>query len=153
MIQYGLLSDMIENIEALDQNKALFFVLSQNDNKEYVIELNTNEQLFNEGIDATGISLESIGGPYSEFTLIIKQEDGLPTDRITLFQEGDFYDSFRVEVERDAFIIEADTIKGGEDLQNRWGDDIIGLTDESVSELVRVIAPDFVDFIINEILQ
>ena len=89
--------------------------------KDEVIRFNTDEQLFEQGLDANSVSLESIGGKYSPVTVIIKQEQSLPTDRVTLFDTGAFYSSFRVTAENDGFVIIADTAKEGADLQDRWG--------------------------------
>lgn len=153
MITFGKLTDIIDNGRALDQNKALFFIISKEEYKDYIIELNTTEQLFAKGIDSKGVKLEDIGGKYSEYTIFLKNIQNLPIDHITLYSTGDFYESFNVIVEKDGFTIEANTIKGGDDLQDRWGNDILGLTDESINELVNVIIPKFIDYILNELLQ
>ncbi len=153
MITFGRLTDIIKNGRTLNQNKVLFFVMSKDENKEFVIELNTEEQLFHKGIDSEGVRLEDIGGEYSEYTVFLKQSDNLPADRITLYQTGDFYDTFNVVVEKDGFIIEANTIKGGDDLQDRWGDDILGLTDDSIQELIEFIIPQVIERVLYEILR
>ncbi len=153
MITFGRLTDVIDNIRALSTNKALFFIMSKDENKDLVIQLNTEEQLFSKGIDSNGTRLENIGGEYSEYTVFLKKSDNLPVDRITLYQTGDFYDTFNVIVEKDGFIIEANTIKGNEDLQDRWGDDILGLTNESINELIDAIIPQIIDYLLNEILR
>lgn len=139
MISFGKLTDFIEKAETLTLEGALAFSFSDPETQEEVIRLNTDEQLFNQGIDSTGESLESIGGSYSPFTIRVKRAEGVPHPRgyawVTLYQSGEFYSSFKVEVRKDSIIISADTIKEGEDLQDRWGDEIIGLTDESIQTL------------------
>lgn len=144
---------MIDNVRALNRNEALFFIMSQDKNKEFVIELNTNEQLFKDGVDSNNTKLDQIGGEYSEYTILLKQEEGLPVDRITLYNTGDFYNSFNVEVEKDGFVISANTIKGQDDLQDRWGEDILGLTDESIEQLINEIIPQFINYIRDAILR
>lgn len=157
MLSFGRLSDIINNTRALKLNKALFFVLNKDDVKTLIIELNTDRQLF-EGVDATGFELEKIGGSYTDFTINTKIEESLPFDRITLFQTGKFYGTFSVQVMKTQIKIKADTIKideNGErqDLQDRWGEDLLGLTDESIEELVQFILPDFIDYIREQILR
>jgi len=118
------------------------------ENKQFtdlIIELNTRKQLFDKGIDSTGSQLSDVGGEYSPNTIMGTQtyagklDKGLPTDRITLFDEGDFYKSFRVYYQSGNFIIDANTIKtdydGAIDLIDRWGENILGLTTESLSLL------------------
>ena len=71
---------------------------------------------------------------------------------IDLFDTGDFYESFEVKVMSDGFLIEADTIKDGEDLRVRWGNDILGLTDFSISELGKAIQPKVLSYILDSLL-
>jgi len=117
--------------------------------KRLVITLNTEglptSQLFELGEDATGRTLESIGGEYSPFTIEEKKKKGQPTDRVTLKDTGEFYESFIVIPFKGGFRIEADTIKDGQDLQNSWGKEIVGLSPENI-QIVK-------DFYINAIIQ
>jgi hypothetical protein len=151
---WGRLTDFVKRGMGLDFNSALFFVFSQNEIQTRVIELNTDGQLFDRGIDAEGVALADIGGEYAERTVQIKREDSLPFDRVTLFQEGEFYDSFSVKPEKDGILIEADTLKeGDEDLRDRWGDKILGLTDDSIEILNEEIVEIIVRYIYRELLQ
>lgn len=126
------LANRIKSITVLELLKHLS---ESKDFTDLIIELNTQKQLFNKGIDSTGKSLESIGGFYSFETVNIKNEKGQPTDRVTLKDSGDFYNSFRVFLNNKGFVITADTIKDTDNLIDRWGADILGLTDESLSTL------------------
>ena len=150
---FGRLRDVLTNVINLDSDEVMFVVLSRPDVQELIVILNTDEQLF-QGINADGISLNDIGGDYSLFTTVpIKKAKGLPFNFVTLFDEGDFYDTFKVKVQKDGFIIEADTIKEGTDLQDRWGFELLGLTDESKNELVENIKEYIVAIITKKILQ
>ena len=60
----------------------------------------------------------------------IDKEEGL-----ALFQEGDFYESFSVDVFAGGFEIVADTVKESQDLRDRWGENLLGLTAESIEDL------------------
>jgi len=150
---FGALSDLVENRRALTINKALFFVLSKPESKALIIQLNTEGQLFLKGIDSEGRNLEDIGGGYADFTIQQKRFDSLPFDRVTLFDTGDFYNSFDVDVMKDSLTIEANTVKGVDDLRDRWGTDILGLTDESLTILIDELIPEIVEFIKGELLR
>ena len=50
-------------------------------------------------------------------------------------------------------IEEANTIKGGKDLQQRWGSDILGLTNESIEELIEFLIPQIREYLVSKILQ
>jgi len=121
--------------------------------KELIVQLNTQDQLFDQGINSEGVTLESIGGGYAPVTIGIKRTGGLPFNRITLFDTGEFYNSFEVRYESGGIVIDADTIKDGQDLTTRWGEDILGLTDESVTKLVFFLTPLIVEFVIEYLTQ
>lgn len=161
---FGRLTDLIENARELSLPSVFLFVVNNKkpiseglNFKQLVIWLNTEEQLFEKGIDAKGRYLEDIGGEYAESTVKKKRRDGLPSDRVTLFQTGDFYESFEVTTEKDQFVISAFTLKGtGEglqDLRTRWGKDIVGLNKESQKLLVSAIIPEIRQYILNLLLK
>jgi len=136
-------------------------IYQQDDVQNLIIELNTQNQLFDKGEDSIGATLESIGGPYSPVTIeglpgpggfLGKRERGLPFDRITLFDSGDFYGSFKVVPFLGGFRIEADTVKDGRDLKIDWGQNIIGLQNESKKILIELIRPKFKAEVIRRLL-
>ena len=115
-----------------------------------VVEMNTEEQLFELGQDESGALLENIGGDYATKTKLYKRQQGQPIDRVTLKDTGEFYRSFRAEVQYNGdIIITANTIKEGEDLQQRWGKGILGLNKQSKEKLQNEIRDD----IIREVRQ
>jgi len=154
---FGRLEDFANNGLALNLYEGLSFMLSFSETKQLIIDLNTGEnsqrgQLW-QGIDSSGASLQTIGGGYSPYTISQKRLKNLPTDRITLLQTGDFYASFRVNVHDDHFTITADTIKNGDDLRARWGDDILGLTEDSIAFLIEEILPEFNEWVLEQLLK
>lgn len=118
--------------------------------KQMIIEMNTHEQLFQKGVDSKGVPLMDIGGDYAFVTKDIKDYLGQPIDRITLKDTGDFYKSWRVRVLGDVIFIEADTIKDGDDLRQRWGNDILGLTEESKQKLINYAIGKYRQHILNK---
>lgn len=109
------------------------------DNSNEIIELNTEDQLFDRGIGSDGTALKpSYSNPYKK----LKQAIGQPTDRVTLRLEGDFYKSFEVIIGDKQFRINA-TDKKTKWLINRYGEKVFGLTKDNLS-LFReiVVKPD-----------
>jgi hypothetical protein len=111
------------------------------------IELITIEQLFEKGIRGDGTSL----GEYAPLTISIKQRKGLPTDRVTLFDEGDFYRSFSFEAEGQIYKVMAEDEKQDKALSEVYGESIIELTEENKGVLARFTVP-FSVYEINSIL-
>ena len=132
------LANRIKSLSVLD----LIHELSEH--KEFtdlIIELNTKKQLFDKGINSEGVRLSDIGGDYSYATIYGtanfegKISKGLPIDRITLYDTGTFYESFKVYFDGKDLVITADTVKDSTDLLTEWGAEVLGLTDESLSIL------------------
>lgn len=155
MIQFGRLSDLLENATDLEMPESVAFAMSKEFNQFYVLELNRRRQLFFQGINAEGKLLSSIGGEYKPFTLL-KKAGTRPVNSarlINLFDTGDFYNTFNIKLEQDGFLIIADTMKEGQDLQDRWGNELLGLTDESKGLAAEQIAPDVIEYVADKLLK
>jgi hypothetical protein len=111
------------------------------DNEAYIVDLNAEEQLFEQGINRLGVEISDYA-PYSPVTIAIKEAKGQPTNRVTLRDEGDFESSLYLEVGDKQFEIKASDFKT-EDLIKKYGRQILGLTDENISILIwKYILPD-----------
>ena len=141
-LQNTILFKMLQRIEKINPNEVFEIVFNDPRITNMIIDLNTNEQLFEQGVDSEGRDLKSIGGDYSYVTKDIKSFKNQPYDHITLKDTGDFYRSFIVRAYAGRIVITADTIKDDDDLTDRWGTDILGLTKESREKLVD-FAKDF----------
>ena len=129
----------------MDEDEIFFFVFTLDKNQAKIIDLATNKQLFEDSVNADNVIL----GDYSPFTYEEKvRRFGTSFPRaITLFEEGDLYGSYSVKVFKNGtFEIQADTIKDGEDLEDRFGN-LKGLTDESIEILCQFVVEDIVLFI------
>lgn len=114
------------------------------DNEAYIIDMNAEEQLFEQGVNRLGVSIMDYA-PYSPVTIAIKEAKGQPTNRVTLRDEGDFQSSFYLEVGDKQFEIKASDFKT-EDLIKKYGRQILGLTDENIAILIwQYIYPDLMD--------
>lgn len=138
-----LLTRIAQNAKSLTVQNLIEVLANNRDFTDYIIYLNTQKQLFEKGVNADGVKLSDIGGDYSPFTLDLHPEK--VKDRITLFDTGDFYNSFRVFLSGGNLTISADTIKDTSDLVADWGAQILGLNQESLSLLrdkaIQIIIP------------
>ncbi len=90
------------------------------------------KQLF-AGIRSTGTEIKPA---YAPVTVLIKDQKGQPTDRVTLKDTGDFYDSIDVDANSQTYELVANDAKADQ-LMDKYGNRILGLTKESRSEYVN----------------
>lgn len=113
--------------ELLQSGRLIQSIILEN---EYVItDMNSEDQLYEQGINRLGVNIMDYA-PYSPLTIEIKKEKGQPYNRVTLRDEGDFEQSFYVEADMQQFTIKAADWKT-EDLIQRYGRQILGLTEEN----------------------
>lgn len=98
--------------------------------KEEAIELNTQSQLFNKGIDANG---KRIKPAYAKTTISIKKRKGQPTNRVTLKDTGDFYDDTDLDAGKKDFVMINFNEKFPK-LIDKYGGAIMGLTEQSKAQ-------------------
>jgi hypothetical protein len=139
-----LIQQLEELEDKLDVNKALDFSVDS-DIQELIIELN-QEQLYNLGEDSEGKSL----GTYAPTTVMIKQAQGVPTDRITLKDTGDFYSSFKVFYSNGEIFIDADGQKDDTNLFDEYGEDILGLNDANMSIFIDEVKKNIVFYLFEK---
>jgi hypothetical protein len=120
--------------------------------KEFIIHLVQYAQLYSRGIDENG----QIIGTYSQLTEEINPEKIAGTP-YTFKDTGEFFKSFTVRPLSEGFIIDADDVKYGfvrsgdsivpkiTKLFDEYGERIIGLTDESMDELKKMMLIKFIE--------
>lgn len=139
--------NVIEKSKTLSLEEAWLFVINEEVKRE-IIRLNTEDQLEEFGIDSKGNSL----GEYSPFTIRLKIQKGQRHDHVTLLDEGDFYESFKVNVDSNGFTIEADDFsKYDRPLTEIYGVEIIGLTDENKASLNEYIIDNYGEYIASKL--
>jgi hypothetical protein len=150
MLLGGELFDLIERVKSLDVKDLLFYVFSKDEVKQFVIDLNTRNQLFDEGVD----SKDEFLGEYAASTLVSKQRrfgSQFP-EHITLFEKGDFYKTWSVNVDKNGIItISADGQKEDIDLFEKYGKDVLGLTNDSIQLLIPFIQPFALEYVIKTV--
>jgi hypothetical protein len=132
------LTNFLVEFQKLDQTEILKKVLSDKEIKKLILDLNRIDQLFNLGEDSKGKSL----GEYAKSTIDGtskfkgKREKNQPIDRVTLKDTGDFYKSFDIEMFGDDWEI---TAEDPNDLLGRYGEDVLGLSSDSLAEAVQYV--------------
>lgn len=114
------------------------------ENEAAIIDMNAQEQLFESGENSLGVSIASYA-PYKPITIEIKKLKGQPTNRVTLRDEGDFESSFYLVISDKQFEIKASDWKT-EELVEKYGSSILGLTKENIASLTW-------DYIYPELLE
>jgi hypothetical protein len=138
--------DYKKQIERINIYDLLDECFKENQVQNEVIRLN-QEQLYS-GIDAQGKIIHTIGGnPYRLKTIHVKRKKGQKTNVVTLRDTGEFYNTFRVNITNNGYEVIADFEKeDGSILDNFTSEfDFMGLTDESLAELVETQILYFLD--------
>lgn len=136
---FGRIIEFFTKITELSPNQLMSQALDDQTMQAQILDLNTESQLYERGIDADSKSL----GGYAPFTIEYKETiagqmgNDTRTANVTLKDTGEFYRSFRFVKAADGFHIEADTEKdGGVDLAYLYGPKILGLTNESRQQII-----------------
>jgi len=111
-------------------------------------DLQTQDQMFDKGQKSTGLSITP---SYAQSTISIKQKKGQPTDRVTLKDTGDYYESIIVDAQATQLIIRSN-ITYAVFLANRYGSDVLGLTVENLTNIVNQLIVPQLDKNINNII-
>lgn len=140
----GRLGDIAKNAIKLNSSKVLVRIWKNEEVQGFIVDLNRVDQLFKKGVD----SLDEPFGLYAsdQGTVSFKgaSKSKKRNARIVLFDTGDFYNTFDVDVKTEGFTITANDKKDDKSLTDIYGKEILGLTDESLEKLSRKILPLFI---------
>ncbi len=137
------LDDMISRLKSLEDDVISAIKAALKENEEIIVEMNSEEQLFERGVDSTGTAIVKYA-PYSPITIQLKKIKRQPTARVTLRDEGDFHASFYIHFAADEFEIKASNWKANMLLEG-YGENILGLTDENFRDVAdNYIAPEII---------
>ena len=126
---------LLLKVNKYDINKILTDVWNTFQVEQFIIQLNTERQLHDKGEDSLGVSLTPA---YTFVTLQFKAEKSQRLDHVTLKDTGEFYESFKIIVNAKGFEIVA---IDRHDLFEKYGEDVIGLTKESLQMLDNFMKP------------
>ena len=116
--------------------------------QEFIISLNRDGQLFLRGEGVNG----EVVGYYSFVTSLINPKKKFNTP-YNFKDTGEMFSSFRMRVLDDGFIIDADAEKLVNSDIIDSENEILGLTENSINELVKEITPLLVEEVKRQILQ
>jgi len=129
--RYHLLSEAVAWIDTFDSVT-----------KKQIIDWIQQDQLIDEGINKFG----KIIGYYSYATELISNGKKKQGDPYNLFDTGAFFRSFVVIVGIDAIKIDANAQKGEDNLFKKFGNKIIGLTDENFTKLKELVKKSYISY-------
>lgn len=141
------IKEMIARVSVVEKNIDSYLLEQVNNEEDFVLDLNRDQ--LGLGLDSGN---NSITPPYTPFTKQIKRIKQQPTDRVTLKDTGDFYRSFFLVFGDDYFELDAKDKKVDE-LELKYGDDILGLTSENVGAVAEKIKEPFLDVLAEVILK
>jgi hypothetical protein len=127
-----VLGDLMERTMHISQKEIWFYVFYDTKFKTKVLDFVRIDQLFEQGINENGYVI----GTYALVTEKFYDASKKFNTPYTLYDDGDFYRSFMLEVLPDAIVIDADGVKESVDLLEKFTDKILGLTDESKIKLI-----------------
>lgn len=135
-------SDYIDKLDLLIRNYDNKIESIVYQNKEQIIDLNRENQLFDMGIDSNGKNLLE----YSQATISIKIQKKQPIDRTTLFDTGEFYKGFFIKFNPSNYTLEIwSSDKKTTKLIEKYGKDIFGLIPKNIEYLDEKIIKKHLD--------
>ena len=144
------LIDVCNNTIELNPRDILIDLLFTKDVQGFIIDLNQDRQLFEQQVRNDGTLLPK----YAPSTMQHKiNRFGQWPDRYVLYEDGVFFKSFNIVVSDTDFTIAANPIRDGVNLFEKFGDDVIGLTDESIQILIKQLLPSIIQQTHDRILQ
>lgn len=147
---------IVRNALKLNEKDALKVVTDNKSIQYQAIRLNRKVQLYEQGVGVDGRELRSVyaryGNVYANRTIAYKREKNQPINRVTLRDTGAFYQTFNTKLINGELFLTANTIKDGEDLQDKFGQ-VVGLTTESKNELIKQAKPIVLTYIKSKILK
>ena len=150
------LIDLCQQVKSLNVNSLLIDLYQNKGFRNFIIQAN-RKQLYDFGIDSNEKKLRSkfarAGEVYAPQTILYKQALGVPTDRITLKDTGEFHESMNLQLTNNTFVVDADTDKETNDLAKTWGINILGLTAENSTKTIELAREIMIPIILNKILN
>lgn len=118
-------------------------IWSDTEVQDFIIELNTREQLF-EGKLSNGGKMPNGNPSYIQAKGSRGAPDGVSTN---LFLDGDFYRSWDIIPNKIGFLIDANTSIHGRDFISIYGLDILGLNEENTAKLSEFVKEKIIEYI------
>lgn len=131
------LGEYAQRIQGLkgQENRTFKLVLDNKLIKELIVFLNTDDQFGQDHTDALGNALTSSFEDRTTYSLFDpKGRGGKP---YSLFDTGDYWESFKATINAGNIIITSNPFKDGDNIEDNFGTNLEGLTDENLQVLIN----------------
>jgi hypothetical protein len=137
MFENTAIGQYITRVKALEGKHDEIFkiVLDNKTIKDLIIFLNTSRQLGSKNVDSLGNALTNRFSGRTTYSLFDKKGRG--GQPYKLFDTGDFWKTWEVEIDKGFISIKSDPRKGEDNLFEMFGAEIEGLTDDSLKILIK----------------
>jgi hypothetical protein len=133
------------------EGRVFKLVLDNKQVKDLIIALNTEGQLMTEHVDALGNQLFN---QYTQRTTYAQSDPlGRGGQPYEVFQTGDYYDTFRVQIGAGFIEITSNPEKPGGSLYEMYNENLEGLTESSIKILNEFVRGLYQRFIRQEIIS
>lgn len=134
------LIDLLELATKIDSRDAWMFAWSDADFRDMVLDI-VRKRLFTEGTDKDG----DVIGYYSPVTEMINpsKKTGTP---YTLKDTGEFFHSLFIEYNQNEVITDGNGDKGDDNLFEKYGSGIIGLTTDNLAEVKEMVKDKYINY-------
>lgn len=127
-----ILNDLLRNTKILMNADIIWnHVFSDKEFQTWILDLIRDDQLMEKGVNEDG----KIIGVYTRYTEELTNGRKKAGEPYNLFDTGYFYKSMVILLGTNYFEIDADPIKENANLFTKYGEGIIGLTEESLEKL------------------
>lgn len=132
------------------QDKTFKLVLDNQTIKKLIVFLNTEKQMGEKHVDGLGNELFNV---FTNRNYYSKNDPkGRAGQPYTLKDTGDFWKTFKVAVEKGRILIDANPLKDSDNLFDAYGQDIVGLDDESLQTLINEALEQFINWYTRNLL-
>jgi len=143
----GRLKGLTADLRYIENNMNRYIRAIVESDSDEITDINT-QRLYDKGTLSTGAKIEP---EYSDYTVEYKRSVGAPSNRVTLYDEGDFHGGFYVKPEADHFYISSTDSKTP-DLMDDYTPYIFGLTiAERYQYSMEYVVPELIKEIRNRI--
>lgn len=146
------LRQIAQNAVRLDINEILSDIWRDTFVQDFILEeLNQNDQL-RKGLKANG---KEVGFYRNDGYADFKQAIGskAPTGTVDLVVTGDFYSTFAVDITPKGFQITANTGIYEFDFAQKYGEEILGLSEESIQKLQEFVKPMIIEKVREHLIR
>lgn len=144
------LFEICDNTIQLNPRDILIDILFDKNVQAYIIDLNQQSQLFDNQQRADGTILPK----YAPSTMQHKiNRFGQFPERYVLYEDGIFFKSFNIVISDNDFTIAANPMRDGFNILEKFGNDVLGLTDDSIDKLIKQLLPIIIEQTNARILQ